>query len=212
MTQPSSAKMIDPWVVFQWLKSRTSISPLHLPSPHAIMPIASTPSLFHQTLSLSFMKIRIGQYAFPVGSPFRPGHILNQNEADALNGLRAENIRNNVKKTVDRATSALSPGELLAPSDLAALEEDVLDYARSYSFGEKREPKGGVRRTAFEQELRSVAEERISTQQRQVDIQLSPEAFDLAVEQQMQLAQVIDEARQRVSKRQELAALALADL
>lgn len=158
------------------------------------------------------MKIRIGQYAFAIGSPFRTGHILNQNEADALNGLRAENIRNNVKKLVDKATQGLPQGQLLDSTILNTLEEEISDYARTYSFGERREPKGGIRKTAFEQELRSVAEERISTQQRQLDIQLTEDAFEAAVEQQMQLAPVIDEARQRVSKRQELAAQALAEL
>lgn len=202
---------IDPAYAVKWLKTRPSFSALHIPSSHGMMTHALTPSRPSHLASLS-MKIRIGQYAFSIGSPFRPGHVLNQNEADALNGLRAENIRNNVKKMVDRATQSLPPASILNPDELASLQEEVLDYARTYSFGERREPKGGIRKTAFEQELRSVAEERISTQQRSVDVELSSEAFDLAVEQQMQLAPVIDEARQRVAKRQELAKEALADL
>lgn len=158
------------------------------------------------------MKIRIAQYVFVVGAPFVPGHQLNQNEADALNGLRAENIRNNVKKAVDKATQALEPGQILTPAELSDLQGQVSEYARSYVFGKRTEPKGGIRKTAFEEELLAVASERIAIQQRQLGIELSSEAFDLAVEGQMKLAPVVDEARQRVAARASLAIAALSDL
>lgn len=158
------------------------------------------------------MKIRIGQYFFVVGSPFQAGHRLSQNEADALNGLRGENIRNNVKKVVDKATEALPPGEILTSADLSDLQDQVSEYARTYAFGEKREPKGGIRKTAFEQELRAVASERVAIQARQLGIELSAAGTEDAIEQQMKLAPVIDEARQRVAERTKLSRDALADL
>lgn len=158
------------------------------------------------------MKIRISQYAFGVGAPFRGGHALSEQEADALNGLRAENIRNNVKRWVDEAAKGLAPGELLTPDVISALQDRISLYSRDYTFGERREPKGGIRKTAFEIELRSVAQERVEAQARSLDIELSAEGLEAAVEAQMKLAQVVEEARQRVAARQELAQQALKDL
>jgi hypothetical protein len=158
------------------------------------------------------MKIRINQYAFSIPLRFRAGHELSQNEADALNGLRAENIRNNVKRWIDEATKGLPPGELLTPDALSALQDRVSEYARDYEFGPKGEPKGGIRKTAFEIELLAIATSRVEEQARAMDITLSEEGFAEAVESQMKLAIVIEEARRRVSARQELAQQALQSL
>lgn len=158
------------------------------------------------------MKIRIGQYAFGVGSPYYGGYQLGPQEADALNGLRAENIRNNVKRWVDKAQEGLPAGELLGPEALAALQDRVAEYAQGYVFGEKREPKGGIRKTTFEQELRAVARERVETQARQQEVHLGEEELEAAIEAQMKLAQVVEEARRRVSKRIEIAKAALQEL
>lgn len=158
------------------------------------------------------MKIRIGQYAFSVPTRYRAGHELSQNEADALNGLRAENIRNNVKRWVDEATRGLTPGELLTPDALSALQDKVSEYARDYEFGPRGEPKGGIRKTAFEVELLAIATERVESQARQMEITLSEEGFAEAVESQMKLAIVIEEARRRVAARNQAAQDALASL
>lgn len=158
------------------------------------------------------MKIRIDQYAFAISTKYRAGHELSQNEADALNGLRAENIRNNVKRKVDEAKKDLLPGELLTPDALSALQDYVSEYARDYEFGPKSEPKGGIRKTAFEIELLAIAQARVEEQARQMEITLSEEGFAEAVESQMKLAIVIEEARRRVSARQELAQQALQSL
>lgn len=158
------------------------------------------------------MKIRIGQYAFTIGAPFAAGHILDLHQADALNGLRAENIRNNVKKMVDKACATLAPGELLTPAELSDLQDEVSAYASDYIFGERREPKGGIRKTPFEQELRAVALERVEAQARRMEIELSPEGLEIQIEAQMKLAPVVQEARLRVAKRQEISKQALEDL
>lgn len=158
------------------------------------------------------MKIRIGNYPFNIPQRYRVGHELSQNEADALNGLRAENIRNNVKRWVDEATRGLQPGELLTPDAISALQDRVSEYAASYEFGVRAEPKGGVRKTAFEIELLAIAQERVESQARAMGIELSEEGLAEAVESQMKLAIVIEEARRRVSARQELAQQALQSL
>jgi len=158
------------------------------------------------------MKIRINQYFFGIGSKYRAGHELTQNEADALNGLRAENIRNNVKRWIDEATRGLAPGELLTPDAISSLQDKVSEYARDYEFGPRGEPKGGIRKTAFEIELLAIATARVEEQARSMDITLSEEGFQEAVESQMKLAIVVEEARRRVSARQELAQQALQSL
>lgn len=158
------------------------------------------------------MKIRIDQYFFNIPTRYRVGHELSQNEADALNGLRAENIRNNVKRWVDEAKKTVPIGELLTPDSISALQDRVSEYASEYEFGPKGEPKGGVRKTAFEIELLAIATARVEEQARAMSIELSPEGMAEAVESQMKLAIVIEEARRRVSARQELAQQALQSL
>lgn len=158
------------------------------------------------------MKIRIAQYAFSVPLRYRAGHELSQNEADALNGLRAENIRNNVKRKVDEAQRGLQPGELLTPDALSALQDYVSAYAAEYEFGPKAEPKGGIRKTAFEIELLAIATSRVEEQARSLGIALSEEGLAEAIESQMKLAIVVEEARRRVSARVELAQQALQSL
>lgn len=157
-------------------------------------------------------RIRTGQYSFLVGSPFAEGHKLTANEAEALNQLRAENIRNNVKKLVDRATKQLPPGEVLAPAELSELNDRVARYISGYEFGSGSSPNGGVRQTAFEAELRSIASDRLDTQLRAAGVALSPEAYEAEIEKITREAEVIDEARARLAVRREVSAQALQDL
>lgn len=157
-------------------------------------------------------KIRIDQYAFSLPLRYRAGHSLSQNEADALNGLRAENIRNNVKRWVDEAKKSVPLGELLTPDALSALQDRVSEYAASYEFGAKAEPKGGTRKTSFEVELLAIAKERVEEQARSLGIELSEEGLQAAIESQTKLAIVIEEARRRVAAKNELAQQALQSL
>lgn len=74
--------------------------------------------------------IRIRRHKFSFAERFAEGHELTACEAQALNALRAENIRNNVDSWV---VSRMRDGEL-APEDHAELAVEIAAYAESYEF------------------------------------------------------------------------------
>lgn len=80
------------------------------------------------------MKIRINQYAFELSEPFQTGHSLSANEAQALNSLRAENIRNNVAKRVREELAILGDGELLSLEQIKELQALVDRHSERYRF------------------------------------------------------------------------------
>jgi hypothetical protein len=80
------------------------------------------------------MKIRIRQYAFEISTPYSSGHVLTDLEAQALNALRAENIRNNMSKVVQRELNCLGEGEALPSEVLADLTARITNYDKVYSF------------------------------------------------------------------------------
>jgi len=79
------------------------------------------------------MKITIFDYSFILEDKFSSGHVLSANEAMALNGLRAENIR---KRMTDKVKAAIDQngGEILAPNDIERLQSIITDYAELYDF------------------------------------------------------------------------------
>lgn len=155
------------------------------------------------------LKIRISQYAFLVGAPYRAGHSLTANEAEALNRLRAENIRNNVKRWVDQAEPTRG---LIPQAELNALAERIAQYAQGYEFAAPAEPKGGIRKTGFETEIENIARERVEAKLRLTGITLSKEAHADAIEGEMKLSEVQLEARKRFEARATLAANELKEL
>lgn len=80
------------------------------------------------------MIIRIKQYTFKIDEPFVEGSILNAGEAQALNGLRAENIRNNVTRMVQDEVAVLEEGELLPVEVLDGLQARITEYDTKYQF------------------------------------------------------------------------------
>ena len=77
------------------------------------------------------MQIRIRGLTFTIPSRFAPGHVLSDAEALALNGVLAENIRNNVDQWVrgDEGSEAH-----------AALAARVARYAEDYQFSGRPRP------------------------------------------------------------------------
>ena len=67
---------------------------------------------------------------------FAPGHVLSENEAEALNSLFIENVGNNCRAQIERLTEAAKKeGKVLTQAELQAI---VTDYAKSYVFGQRR--------------------------------------------------------------------------
>lgn len=63
---------------------------------------------------------------FTINAPYTAGHVLNENEAAALNQLRAENIRNNFATRMKKAEEDKQP----------PLGQDKLnEYDATYQFG-----------------------------------------------------------------------------
>lgn len=156
------------------------------------------------------MKIRISQYAFEVGEPYQAGHVITAIEAKELNRLRAENIRNNVRRIfVDQALQNVPDGQLLDANKLFDLIQKVESYARLYAFG------GGASKpkiTWFEQQLREYAAELVETELRALEMKLEPAALDLAIEDRCKRPEVIEEARRRATIASDVAQQELQDL
>lgn len=72
--------------------------------------------------------ITIADKPFSVPQPFAAGHVLNANEASALNQTYAENVRNNSAKWVKEAVTADS-------FDQDVAQGRVNDYCDGYEFG-----------------------------------------------------------------------------
>lgn len=76
----------------------------------------------------------IRQYQFILPRRYVEGHQLTASEAQALNGLRTENIRNNVSGLVGRQIESLGKGELLSAATLAELQGLISQYEEKYRF------------------------------------------------------------------------------
>lgn len=103
------------------------------------------------------MQFRIRQYTFRAPDHFVPGHRLSPGEAQALNSLMADQIRNNVTRIVDRAIRDLAPDELLSQQVQASLQDQIEAYAQGYHFVEFKRP---FRLGPIELEARALAEEK----------------------------------------------------
>lgn len=72
--------------------------------------------------------ITIADNSFTVPQPYSEGHVLNANEASALNQTYAENVRNNQAKAIKEAIAA-------GTFNLEVFQGKVDDYTSGYEFG-----------------------------------------------------------------------------
>lgn len=86
------------------------------------------------------MKVQIGEYEFDLAKPFGQGHVLSGPEALALNGARAERIRNAIYRRYIRLG-----GGILSAEDLQGLREYASTCDRTFKF---EEPKGPPKSTS----------------------------------------------------------------
>lgn len=153
--------------------------------------------------------IRCQAYQFQISDPFTAGHPLTEAEATALNGLRAENIRNNLANHVAKATAALPAGTLLGPDELQALAEIATKYDSDYEFGPKRKY---TRQGPIEAEAKTIARARVVAAARQAGRTLSQDELAVQVERLALAEDVLAKARQRVEDSQRIASAALESL
>lgn len=85
-------------------------------------------------------EITIQGITFTAPEPYESGHVLNENEAAAINQLFHENLRNNFASKVKTAIDAASAASI--DVDLDTLQKEFDAYAAGYAFGVR---KSGVR-------------------------------------------------------------------
>lgn len=73
-------------------------------------------------------QVTIAEKTFSVPQPYAAGHVLNANEASALNQTYAENVRNNKAKAVKEAVAENK-------FDQDVFQGQIDDYCSSYEFG-----------------------------------------------------------------------------
>lgn len=156
---------------------------------------------------------------------YAEGHAVNANEANALNQVRLENIRNNTAAKIKKAAAEanVEPGAVdldkttVADGDeTISLREAIKRYADAYEFGvravARAEPIDPIDR-----EAEKIAKEAVRSvlTAKKVKVKDLPEgAFDSAVEAYASRDEVRAEAKRRVNQRAKIGAgeLDLSDL
>lgn len=139
------------------------------------------------------------QYQFSVASPYTPGHQITMAEAQALNQLRSENIRENCRLAFSRAIEGTPPDELLSEETVLGVQSLIDQYDSEYQFTERAElPE---RLGAIEREARILATGRAGEEATEEEIELLARSIDLLVE-----------ARARVEARNKIASTAMEEL
>ena len=152
--------------------------------------------------------IRIRQYSFDITDRYSAGHTCTPGEAQALNRLRAENIRNNMAPAVAEAADTTPDRQLSGPG-LDSLRQRIARYDANYEFVEKHTPS---RPGALETELLRVATEQVEADARALGKDLTVAQIVAMAKLMLGDPKVQAEARSRLAERQRIAQSALDDL
>jgi hypothetical protein len=102
--------------------------------------------------------ITIAEKTFSVPMPYVAGHQLTEGEADQLNQVLHENIRNNYAKKVKDAVTG-------STFDQATMQSELDDYSVSYEFGVRSG--GGRISDPIEREAMTIAKELVKAKIRE---------------------------------------------
>lgn len=158
------------------------------------------------------MQITIRQHSFNVRGPYAEGTILTKAEAQALNGLRAENIRNNMAKLVLEYLAQIEPGRVLPAEAMQELQGKITDYDLRYQFTLKHESRQGQGQSPIDAEILLVATEATEAMMRRTGKVLSANEFELSLAATTAQPEIQAEARRRLALANQAAAKALEDL
>lgn len=159
--------------------------------------------------------IQIQGLTFSYTTPYVAGHPLTEGEANQLNGVRGENLRNNfaskIKDARAEAEKERGEGAELTEEVIAALQAEFSQRDAEYAFTGKRQSRGPV--DPVMAKAKSMARETINSALRTKNIKPS----DLAEGKMDELIgkylenhpEVVEEARLQVQKVKEAAADAL---
>ena len=156
------------------------------------------------------LQIRIKHYCFAISEPYAEGHSLTAAEAQALNSLRAENIRNNMSKVVDEAIAVLPENTMLAVETIADLQRKIEGYDRGYKIVLKHKPR--AKPDPISAEAIAIATDYLLVHLRQNREEFSEEDFDSQIEVLVTYDWVQKKARERVAIRQAISTSAIEEL
>lgn len=155
--------------------------------------------------------LRIQGYLFTIQQPFSSGHFCTEGEAQALNGLLAENVSNNLRDEVKKVVELLSPGEVLGEAQEAALQAKFDTYTANYQFLVKhvsRYAKGII-----EAEAHQLALEKLEGECRANGMEFDTVTRDRLLAEYSALPYIREEARERAgAKSRALAGKTLEEL
>lgn len=150
------------------------------------------------------MLFKIRGLLFVISDPYGVGHRLSANEAQALNALRTENVRNNVTKFVDEA---LAGRVAITAEEEAKLQARIDAYASGYDFPLRRADRGLESPQALL--AREIARDIIKAKLVREHLDLSKPEIDQLVEAKAQEGEVQEEAARRITRESELVNTAL---
>jgi len=127
-------------------------------------------------------------------------------EAQALNRLRAENIRNNMAKVWNKGWSRRRP---LSQQDLDQFQDQVTEYDLGYFFQEK--PEVSVE-TSLEREMRELAQAQLEDEIRVQGLLLSRFEYSQRLQSILAKPDVLASAQSKLSIKQALAKQAMDEL
>jgi hypothetical protein len=142
---------------------------------------------------MSTLTFRGHQFHIPLDYP--AGHVCTIGEAQALNILRAENLRNNLVKWIEGKLAGFGPMDL-PDETYAEIAERVAKYASEYEF---RAREIVVAPTLFQLTLRELAEAWVEEQSQMGHIKMfSPEIREAEIVQAQGRVELQAKARAKV--------------
>ena len=162
--------------------------------------------------------ITIQGHEFTIALPYAAGHVLTENEANALNQVRLENIRNNSAAKIKAAAKSAEPE--IKPEDVdldgttvgegenaMSLRASIEAYAEAYEFGARQagtraEPVDPVQREALRIAREAVLGALKAKGTKRKDV--ADDAFEAAVERYAARDEVQKEAQRRVKARDKI--------
>ncbi len=155
------------------------------------------------------MFFHLSHYGFTLSEPFSEGHVLTRAQAQALNALRGENIREIVRREWDKLAKP-SSDELLSEAQVEAFQAKITEIDLKYEFRERpvSRPKTGT----LGAEIESVAREQVEELARKNGEAISIGRFDSLVVEFSARIDVQAEARRRLSIKIARSKMAIEDL
>lgn len=140
-------------------------------------------------------------YTIKVPKPYSEGHELRENEAEAMNQVYAENIRNNITTRIKRM---IDNGDTV---DQETVDQMVQEYVQTYDFGTRAS--AGPRLSAEEKKARSLAKDAVKKKIRDAEDQdlkdFTNERLDeLALEALEKNPHIRDKAKEILAAQQEV--------